>query len=298
MDASERADTEAILEAWAARRLSSPIAVMELLITTGDAERAARCIEEQMGAPGTRRYDELYELLSANREGCARAAAIARRFEESPWPAGAIERIAATRNRFDQSVGECEEASVALYSLGNAHMLRAATNEVVRKMRDWGLLGRDKDVLQIGCGIGRFEVALSPHVRRAVGIDVSPEMIAAARRRAGGLENVHFAVGSGADLAPMGDASFDCVYAVDSMPYIVDAGFEVVDAYFRDAARVLRDGGELVIFEFSYRGDLGMDRADVGRLSEVHGFDVVFAGISPFELWNGHAFRMRLQGRG
>jgi len=134
MDASERADTEAILEAWAARRLSSPIAVMELLITTGDAERAARCIEEQMGAPGTRRYDELYELLSANREGCARAAAIARRFDESPWPAGAIERIAATRNRFDESVGECEEASVALYSLGNADMLRAATNEVVRKM--------------------------------------------------------------------------------------------------------------------------------------------------------------------
>jgi ubiquinone/menaquinone biosynthesis C-methylase UbiE len=285
--------TEAILEAWTAKQLSSAIAVMELLIATGDAEAAARCVERHASVEEGHGYDELLHLLLRNREGCIRAAAIARRFDDAPVLAGAADRIASTRNRFDWSVGQCEEASVALYSLGNAEMLRAATDEIVAKMRAWGLLGRFKDVLQIGCGIGRVEVAISPHVRRAVGVDISPQMIEAARRRAADLTNVHFEVGSGFDLAPFDDGLFDVVYAVDSMPYIVDAGFEVVEAHFRDAARVLRRDGELVVFEFSYRGDLELDRADVRRLSAAYGFSVLLDGISPFELWNGRVFRMR-----
>jgi ubiquinone/menaquinone biosynthesis C-methylase UbiE len=288
-----RARQRAILDDWAARRISSSIAVMELLIATGDAGVTAQSIRERAKNDETRPYHELLQLLVAHREGCDRAAAIARRFETMREPASMAERIRSTRNKFDESVTECEEASVALYSLGDADLLRAATDEVVRVMLGWRLLGPDKDVLQIGCGIGRFEIALSPHVRSAVGIDVSPKMIDAARRRGVDRSNVHFDVCSGFDLAAFPDGSFDVVYAVDSMPYIVAAGSELVEAHFREAARVLRGEGEFIVFEFSYRGNLERDRADVRRLSAEHGFELLLDGISPFELWNGRVFRMR-----
>jgi ubiquinone/menaquinone biosynthesis C-methylase UbiE len=285
----------AILDAWIDERLSSSIAVMELLLATGDAARAARIIEQRAKSEGTARYDALLQLLRDHREGCDRAVAIALCFDDALAPSGAAERVAWTRERFDEAVSTCEEASVALYSLGDADMLRAATDEVVRAMLGWGLLGRGKDVLEIGCGIGRFVIALSPHVRTAVGIDVSSKMIDVARRRAGDLANVCFAVCSGLDLAGLEDEAFDLVYAVDSMPYLVEAGLELVATHFREIARVLRPRGELVMCGFSYRGDLSQDRADVRRLSRDHGFDVVFDGISPYELWNGHVFRLRLR---
>jgi ubiquinone/menaquinone biosynthesis C-methylase UbiE len=266
---------------------------MELLLATGDAARAAGIIEQQAKREGTARYDDLITLLRDHREGCDRAVAIALRFDGALAPNGVAERVAWTKERFDEAVETCEEASVALYSLGDADMLRAATDEVVRAMFDWELLGPGKDVLQIGCGIGRFEIALSPHVRTAVGIDVSSKMIGAARRRGAELANVRFEVCSGLDLSGFEDAAFDLVYAIDSMPYLVEAGLELVATHFREVARVLRREGEFVMCGFSYRGDLSQDRADVRRLSGDYGFDVVFDGISPYELWNGHVFRLR-----
>jgi ubiquinone/menaquinone biosynthesis C-methylase UbiE len=297
MTGSEDERTHAILEAWKERHISSTLAVMELLLTTGDAGAATQWIEERARAEPAGCYEELRHLLISHRQGCDRAVAIARRFDEANDAVDMTERVASTKNRFDESVAECEEASVALYSLGDADLLGAATDEVVRTMRGWGLLGETKDILQIGCGIGRFEIALSPHVRSAVGIDISPNMIDAARRRSIGLSNVHFDVGSGFDLAGFEDRTFDVVYAVDSMPYIVAAGAPLVETHFREAARVLKPKGEFTVFGFSYRGDFEQDRADVRRLSAQHGFDVLGDAASPFELWNGRVFRMRL-GRG
>ncbi len=283
----------AILDAWAAQRMSSAIAVMELLLTFGDARAATQSLEERAKAERTAHYDELLQLLLAHREGCERAVAIARRFDDAPGRGGVAARVAWTKERFDEAVEQSEEASVALYSLGDADLLRAATDEVLQAMFQWKLLEPGKDVLQIGCGIGRFEAALSPHVRSAVGIDVSAKMIDAARRRTAELANVRFEVCTGFDLAMFEASSFDLVYAIDSMPYIVEAGIELVEAHFREAARVLRRGGEFVICGFSYRGDVERDRADVRRLSLLSGFDIVFDGISPYELWNGLVFRLR-----
>jgi len=292
-DRAEHGRHRAILEAWTDKRLSSSIAVMELLLATGDAARASAIIEQQAKSEGTARYDALVQLLRDHREGCDRAVAIALRFDGALAPNGVAERVAWTKERFDEAVATSEEASVALYSLGDADLLRAATDEVVRAMLGWELLGRGKDVLEIGCGIGRFQIALSPHVRTAVGIDVSSKMIGVARRRAAGLANVRFEVCSGLDLAGFQDDVFDLVHAVDSMPYLVEAGLELVAAHFREVARVLRREGEFVMCGFSYRGDLSQDRADVRRLSRDYGFDVVFDGVSPYELWNGHVFRLR-----
>ncbi|MFP5287515.1 MAG: class I SAM-dependent methyltransferase, partial [Thermoanaerobaculia bacterium] len=203
------------------------------------------------------------------------------------------EAVAACRFFFDRAVRRSEEGSVAAYSLGDAGILARATEEIVGLFDRWNLLGPERRTLEIGCGIGRMQAALAPRVAEAWGIDVSPKMIDAARRRCEGLPNVCFSVCSGFDLAGLPDEGFDFVLAVDSFPYIHQAGPKVVEMHFQEVARVLRPGGDFVILNFSYRDDPAADRSEVRRLCRTTGFDLVVAGAEPFKLWDGMAFHGR-----
>lgn len=193
---------------------------------------------------------------------------------------------------FDQAARTHPEGSVALYALGSSELLEAATGEIVARLRDWGLLSPDTECLDIGCGIGRLEIALAAHVRRVVGIDVAPAMVAEARRRCADLPNVAIHQTSGRDLAGFADASFDLVLAVDSFPYIIQAGTDLAQAMIREAARVLRPGGRLVILNLSYRGDLNQDRADMSTYAAVAGLELIRNGSAEFTLWDAAAFEL------
>ena len=131
-------------------------------------------------------------------------------------------------------------------------------------------------------------------MRRAYGIDVSARMIEAARRRCRGLSNVALEICSGRDLAGFTDHSCELVYAIDSFPYVYEAGLTLVDAHFREAKRVLRPRGDFVIFNFSYRGDLHADQLDVDRLAELWGFQVLRNGERPLCSWDGAGFHLRV----
>jgi hypothetical protein len=85
---------------------------------------------------------------------------------------------------------------------------------------------------------------------------------------------------------------FDLVYAVDSFPYILEAGPAVVEAHFAEARRVLRPAGELVLLNYSYRGDAERDGAEVAGLAARHGFDVAIRGERALSLWDGRAYRL------
>ena len=113
----------------------------------------------------------------------------------------------------------------------------------------------------------------------------------AARRHAEERLNLHFSVTAGRNLARFPDRRFDLVSAVDSFPYLVEAG--VAETHLHEAARVLGPGGDLVIFNFSYRGDPAGDRADVRRLAAAAGFDVLALGARPFTIWDALAFHLR-----
>jgi cyclopropane fatty-acyl-phospholipid synthase-like methyltransferase len=65
---------------------------------------------------------------------------------------------------FDRLAGVQAGAGIALYALGSPELLERSTAEIVEALRGWGLLHPDSDVLEIGCGIGRFVRALAPDV--------------------------------------------------------------------------------------------------------------------------------------
>jgi SAM-dependent methyltransferase len=147
-------------------------------------------------------------------------------------------------------------------------------------------------LLDIGCGVGRFERALAGKVAGILGLDISPAMIAIARRDCAGLANVDIRLSSGVDLSGVDAASIDCALAVDAFPYIVLAAHDLPGRFFGEIARVLKPGGDLLIANYSYRADPSADPADIAGLAQAYGFGLLRSDERPFRSWDGRVFHL------
>lgn len=83
-------------------------------------------------------------------------------------------------------------------------------------------LGRDMQVLELGCGTGTTAVHLAPSAGSYVGTDVSSEMIGIARRKAEGMDNLSFNVAGAVDALADG-ARPDAVLAFNLLHLLPDA---------------------------------------------------------------------------
>jgi SAM-dependent methyltransferase len=270
--------------------LAPGIALMQLCLTAPDEAAARAPRQKAMAAAMGVRRDSLGavdELWCDTPDAFALVKAVA---ASGGGEAGGARGIAGWAKAFDAAATISPEASVALYSLGRRDLLAAATDEVVAVLRSFGLLLRGDAILEIGCGIGRFVRALAPEAAHVTGLDVSPVMLAEAGRRCRGIANVRLLQGNGRDFAPLADAAFDLVLSVDAFPYLVAAGSDVVEANMREAHRVLRVGGRLAIFNYSYRGAEAEDRRDIAMLARRIGFRVRRNGEECFRLWEGALF--------
>lgn len=97
-------------------------------------------------------------------------------------------------------------------------------------------------VLEIGCGVGRLLKPLSLRVARAVGVDLSEEMLARAREHCADRPNVELHPTDGS-LAFLADGRFDLVFSHIVFQHVPRKAF--IQAYLREAARVLKPGGIL-----------------------------------------------------
>jgi SAM-dependent methyltransferase len=286
------ADIQRIVDRYLRSEASAPIVLMELVQLTEDPAAIARALPTLAGEPA--RLRELARQFAENEAGCRTIVRMIRQGLDSPEVAkDAEEGIERSRRLFDASVAQSEESSVALYSLGNPELLAAATDEVVRVLEDWGVLGLGRNALEIGCGIGRLMVPLSSRVRSVAGTDVSSGMIAAATRRLAALSNASVHLTQGQDLSQFGSGSIDLVYSVDAFPYLVLSGQALVERHFLEIRRVLRPGGDFVLFNYAY----GRTREDADRevLAFAHRADleVVRADEAPFRIWNGIGWLLR-----
>jgi ubiquinone/menaquinone biosynthesis C-methylase UbiE len=121
-----------------------------------------------------------------------------------------------------------------------------------------GKIRADDEVLDMGCGTGRFTIPLAERVKAVSGLDLSPMMLATARKKLADR-------GLAADLRegdmaalPFADGSFDVVVSMLAMMHIPREDRQQV---FREVARVLRPGGRFLVgvkntvFERMFRGD-------------------------------------------
>jgi ubiquinone/menaquinone biosynthesis C-methylase UbiE len=117
-------------------------------------------------------------------------------------------------------------------------------------------------VLEIGCGVGRLGKMFAPLCRTWTGCDVSPHMLAYARRRLAAFDNARFVELSGYDLQPIADASQDIVYSTVVFMHLAE--WDRYN-YIAEGRRVLKPGGQLYIDNISLTTDYGWKMFESSR---------------------------------
>jgi ArsR family transcriptional regulator len=111
-----------------------------------------------------------------------------------------------------------------------------------------GLLEPEWVVGDLGCGTGRVSESLAPFVSRVVAVDDSAAMLAAARRRLGGLENVEVRGGE-LEALPIGDGELDAAVLFLVLHYVAEP-----ERALAEVARVLKPGGRLLVADMTPHG--------------------------------------------
>jgi ArsR family transcriptional regulator len=126
------------------------------------------------------------------------------------------------------------------------------------------LVPHEWTVADLGCGTGALATELAPHVRKIVAVDQSAAMLRTARKvlAAHGNVEIHEAP---LEALPLPDQSCDAAIASLALAYLDDP-----TPALREALRILRPAGRLVVVEAARHEDLDLKR----RLGQAHaGFD-------------------------
>jgi len=144
------------------------------------------------------------------------------------------------------------EAAAAYFRENAPHWDRIRSLYVPEEAVERRMLGvldeiQVEDMLDIGTGTGRILEIFAPHIRRGLGIDLSPEMLSVARSSLAAKEISHCQVrlGDMYDIPATGEA-FDLVVFHQVLHFADDPGMAI-----REAVRVLRPGGRLLIVDFA-----------------------------------------------
>ncbi|MDQ1496914.1 MAG: hypothetical protein QOI86_254 [Actinomycetota bacterium] len=127
-------------------------------------------------------------------------------------------------------------------------------------------------ILDVGCGPGFYVRELLDEVGETGAIsavDASPDMLALARRRCEGHDNVTFRQGDATAL-PVDDAAFDAALCVQVMEYVPDPSAALTEIH-----RALRPGGRAVIWDIDW-ATVWWHSTDPGRMRRV------------LDAWDGH----------
>jgi SAM-dependent methyltransferase len=119
--------------------------------------------------------------------------------------------------------------------------------EGIMAVADRLALPRSRDrVLDFGCGVGRLTRGLSPYFKQCIGLDISENMLAAARKLNQSLANCDFIQNPGNDLSSFPDRHFDMVVSNIVLQHMPSR--RIAERYVAEFVRVLRPGG-LIVFQ-------------------------------------------------
>lgn len=170
------------------------------------------------------------------------------------------------------SVAEYWSAAADTFDAEPDHGL---TDPVVRaawsaRLREW-IPDPGADILDVGCGTGSLTLLLAEHGHHVTGVDLSPGMVAHARRKVAAAGRSASIVVADAGDPPVGDRRFDVVLArhlVWALPRPLGA--------LRRWIGLLRPGGHVVLVE----GHWGTSESGLGWSAGVRAAELV-AAIGP-----------------
>lgn len=116
-----------------------------------------------------------------------------------------------------------------------------------------GLIWTRDTILDYGCGVGRLTKHMAKRFAKVIGADISPTMLAQARKRLEGLNNVKLLETDGVNI-PLPENSIDFVFAYHVFQHIKERS--MVEESFKEIYRVLKRGG---VFKVLMRSDKQSD---------------------------------------
>lgn len=192
-------------------------------------ERAGRAIAGSVAIPGRERFETTDPF--GNRLEFTRPIA------EKEGEAANEDADEVARRRVREAFGASAEAYVV--SPGHAH-----GDDLARLVELAAPRPTDR-ALDVSTGGGHVALALAPHIARVTASDLTPQMLAAARRHLSmqGVTNAEYVIAD-AEHLPFLDASFELVTVRIAPHHYPDAARAV-----REMARVLAPGGRLVAID-------------------------------------------------
>ncbi|MGB6118990.1 MAG: metalloregulator ArsR/SmtB family transcription factor [Mesorhizobium sp.] len=156
-----------------------------------------------------------------------------------------LERLASVKRRYQERAEAYFDANAAQWDeLRALHVPDHAVEAAIRKAVG---LTPFQSMLDLGTGTGRLLEIFAPLYRRGVGIDMSRQMLAVARANLDRAGISHAQVRQGDIYAPPVDRdSYDLVTIHQVLHYLDEPGIAV-----REAARLLRPSGRLVVVDFA-----------------------------------------------
>jgi SAM-dependent methyltransferase len=149
-------------------------------------------------------------------------------------------------------VDELKQRQRAMWALGDYPSVAEQIAEVGPRAVEAAAVSGDDTVLDVACGAGNATIPAAKTGATATGLDLTPELLEAARRIASeqGLE-IEWIEGD-AEQLPFGDGSFDAVTSVFGCMFAPDHR-----AAAAELARVLKPGGRLAVAAWTPEGRVG-----------------------------------------
>lgn len=114
---------------------------------------------------------------------------------------------------------------------------------------------RGESILEIGCGVGRLVQHFAPLYERAIGLDVSEEMVSIAIRNLNYLKNITIQKVTGDGTLNYPDKSFDLVYSYGTFGFVDN---KALNRYIEETHRILKQDGAIVFQIPNYRNPIGL----------------------------------------
>jgi len=145
---------------------------------------------------------------------------------------------------------------------------------------EWLNAHADEYILDLGCGDGQLTQRIAATGARVVGVDASPQMVAAAHAR--GIR----ADEGNAEALPYASSTFDAVFSNAALHWVRDH-----DAMMKQVKRVLKPGGRFVA-EMGGHGNVAAIRVAMTAVLARHGFGTLEDSVNYYP--TPEAYRKRL----
>ena len=215
--------------------------------------RHLKILADQEWVRGRRQgTNHLYRTLADELDAGAKRLWLLAREQTDGWPAVKQDRL-----RLDRLLAEKQGDSQAFFAGAAGEWDRLRLELYGRSFNEAALLAllpAEYVVADLGCGTGELIARLAPHVKQVIGIDNSPAMLKAAKKRVGDHANVELRKGD-LSAVPIDDAACDAAMLILALTYVADPA-----ATLAELARILKPGGRAVIVDL-----LPHDREDFRR---------------------------------